>query len=475
MTRRSIKMGQAQLKQNDRDSVKTYNPATGELYKTYALHTKEEADAIVNDAHKAYLSWKKTTFEERAKIINKIGDIFEEQKTELAQMVTRQMGKPIEQAEGEVDVCIAICRYTAKNGADFLADEKREIEGGKKGIITYQPLGVILGMQPWNFPLYQCVRYSLAVIMAGNSTVFKHATICFETAEKIQQIYEQAGLPEDVFSVVYVQDETADELISHDKVQGVTFTGSAKAGKIIAKEAGAHLKKLVLELGGSDPYIILKDANLDEIIDICVQGRVNNGGQTCIAAKRFIVEDEIYDEFKERFVKAMKAVKYGDPMDRDNDMGPLAREDLRETLHKQVQETIQKGAKCLCGGEIPKDKNGYFYPATVLEDIPKDSPAYDDELFGPVAALFRATDEDNALDIANDHRYGLGGGVMSGDEEKALKVAKAIETGIVNVNNYGLALPNMPFGGVKESGYGREHGGFGLREFVNVKAILVGE
>lgn len=469
-------MAQAQRKFEDSEpqTLDTYNPATGAHHKTYKLHTKEEASEIIDQTHEAFLQWRKTSFEERAKIIRKIAGLLEEQKQSLAEMMTRQMGKPLEQGLGEIDVCIGICKYTADQGADVLKDETREVEGGKKGIISYQPLGVIFGMQPWNFPFYQCMRYSIATIMAGNTTVFKHAGICFETAHKIQEIYEQAGLPENVFSVLYVDDETADALIAHDKVRGVTFTGSAKAGSIVAKEAGAHLKKTVLELGGSDPYIVLKDANLDEIVETCVQGRINNGGQTCIAAKRFIVEEEIYDEFRDRFVAAMKDIKFGDPMDKSNDMGPLAREDLREKLHDQVKETIQKGANCLCGGEMPNGK-GYYYPPTVLENIPEDSPAYKDELFGPVASLFKARDANHAVQIANDHRYGLGGGVMSGDEDKAIEIARTgLDTGIINVNTYGLAVPNMPFGGVKESGYGREHGGFGLREFVNVKSIIVG-
>ena len=470
-------MGQAQakIKNDGRKTVDTYNPATGELYKTYYLHTLEEAEQIVEDSHEAFHSWRKTTFEQRAKILHKIADIFERDKKELAEMVARQMGKPVTQGEGEAQACAAICRYTADNGAEFLADEYRDLDDGKKGIITYQPLGVILGMQPWNFPLYQCVRYSVAVIMAGNTTVFKHADICFETAERIQEIYEEAGLPENVFSVVYVDDETSDELIGHDKIRGVTFTGSARAGKIVGKEAGAHLKKTVLELGGADAYLVLRDANIDEILECCVNGRVRNAGQTCVAAKRFIVEEPVYEEFKTKFVEAMKKVTYGDPLDRNTQMGPLARADLRDSLHKQVQETASKGATILCGGELP-DEKGAFYPATVLADIPKGTPAYDDELFGPVAALFKVKDVQEAIDLSNSHRYGLGGGIFSADADKALEIARTeLDTGMVNVNNYGTARPNMPFGGVKESGYGREHGGYGMREFVNIKAIAVAE
>lgn len=469
-------MGQPQRKiqQDNRKKVDTYNPATGELHKTYYMHSLEEAENIIEGAHEAFLGWKKTSFKERAKVINKIADILERDKNELAEMMAKQMGKPVEQGKGEIDVCIGICKFTAENGEKELSDETRKVEGGKKGIISYQPMGVILGIQPWNFPFYQCMRYSLAVIMAGNSTVFRHAEICFETAERIQIIYEEAGLPENVFSIVYLDGETTDKLISHEKVRGVTFTGSAAVGRIIGEEAGKNLKKSVLELGGSDPYIVLKDANIDEIISTCVQGRVNNGGQTCIAAKRFIIEEAVYDEFKEKFVEAMKNVKYGDPMDTNNDMGPMAKDDLREKLHDQVTESVNKGAKVLCGGEIP-DGKGVYYPATVLENVKPGQPAYDDELFGPVASIFSVKDVDEAFDLANDHRYGLGGGIFSGDENKAIElVRERMDTGIINVNTYGLAVPNMPFGGVKESGYGREHGGFGLKEFVNVKSIIVG-
>ena len=272
-----------------------------------------------------------------------------------------------------------------------------------------------------------------------------------------------------------MSDETVDSLISHDKVRGVTVTGSAQAGRIVGEKAGQNLKKTVMELGGSDPYIILADADLDKVVPTCVKGRTNNAGQTCVAAKRFIIEESIYDEFKEKFVAAMKKVKYGDPKSDDTDMGPIARRDLREKLHQQVQDCIVMGAECLTGGEIPENEKGYFYPATVLENIKPGMPAYDDELFGPVASLFKARDVDDAIRIANDHRYGLGGGIFTADEQRGIEIAKNhIDTGMVNVNGYALAQPEMPFGGVKESGYGREHGCFGVREFVNIKSVIVG-
>ncbi|MAM35257.1 MAG: succinate-semialdehyde dehydrogenase [Micavibrio sp.] len=463
---------QKAIQQDNRETVKTYNPATGELHKTYSLHTKDEAEQIIEDTHEAFLSWRKTPIEERAEIIKNIGKTLSKYKDELTNMMADQMGKPLEQGQQEVDLCAQICEYTATESIKYLQDEERDLEDGK-GIITYQPIGVVLGLQPWNFPLYQAVRYSVANILAGNTTVFKHAEICWETAEKLERIFEEAGVPENVFSVIYVKDETVDELIEHDRVRAVSFTGSAEAGKIVAEKAGKVLKKTVLELGGSDPYIILEDADLDKAVEACTQGRLVNSGQTCTSAKRFIVLDSIYDDFKTKFVEAMKDAKYGNPHDDDIDFGPLARKDLQEKLRDQVRDSVKAGAKILCGGEMPEGE-GAFYPATVLENAQPGSPAYDDELFGPVAVLFRAEDEAHAIQIANDHRYGLGGGVMSENLDRALKIAKEeIDTGMVNVNGYHTALPNMPFGGVKESGYGREHAGFGVREFVNIKSIMI--
>lgn len=468
-------MTQAELKTTaiTRQSIDTYNPATEEVYKTYYLHTKQEAEALIEASHQAFQSWRKTSLEERATIIKKIAELLRRDKADLAQMIAKQMGKPLALGEGEAEQCAAICEYTAEHGIDALADEEREISTGKKGIITYQPEGVILGMQPWNFPLYQCIRYSIAVIMAGNTTVFKHDESCFETAEAIQKIYEEAGLPKGVFCCLFVDGETADELIAHPHIRGVTFTGSARIGRLIAKISGEHLKKNVLELGGSDAYIVLRDADIDLAVKTCVQGRVMNSGQTCIAAKRFIIEAPVYEEFREKYVAAMKQLTFGDPTNSDHDMGPLARVDLRDKLHQQVQESVMKGATCLCGGEVP-DQKGAYYPATVLENIQAGSPAYDDELFGPVAALFKVADEAEAIALANDHRYGLGGGIFSKDEERAIRIAREeLDTGMVNINGYAGPQANMPFGGVKESGYGREHGGFGIKEFVNAKSLFV--
>ena len=449
----------------------TYNPTTGGKLYTYRMQSKKEAEQTIDNAHEAFKNWRKTSMEKRAEIISEIGTLLKENKSELAKMMAENMGKPISEGQQEVDMCATICGYTAGNGPERLQDEHRKTSAGRS-IVTYQPMGVILAMQPWNFPLYQVIRYSVANLLAGNTTVLKHAPICWKIAERIQDIFSKAGVPENVFSLLYVTDETVDTLIDHPHVRGVTLTGSAKAGKIVGSKAGNALKKSVLELGGSDPYIILEDADIDKIIPTCVQGRINNAGQTCVAAKRFIVVEEKYEEFKEKFVEAMKNVKYGNPMDENTQMGPLARRDLRENLHKQVQDCLVMGATCLTGGKIPEDEDGNFYPATVLEDITPEMPAYKDELFGPVAALFKAKDAQDACRIANDHRYGLGGGIFTADEKRGIELARTeIDTGMINVNCYALAQPEAPFGGVKDSGYGREHGGFGVREFVNVKTI----
>jgi succinate-semialdehyde dehydrogenase/glutarate-semialdehyde dehydrogenase len=458
----------------ENNTVQTINPATGEVIKEWPLQTKDQALKVVKGAHQAFQQWRETDMNERAKIILKIASLLEKNKEELAKLMATEMGKPIAQGQGEIERCISICKYTAKEDYKNLTDEERPLEGGEKGIISYEPEGVILGIQPWNFPLYQVVRYSVCNLMAGNAVLLKHAKNVWGMAERVQEIYKEAGVPRGLFNVLYLENEEIDDLIGHDKIRGVTLTGSSEAGKSVASTAGKHLKKMVLELGGSDPYIILDDVDLDAIMETCVKGRVNNAGQTCVAAKRFIVLEDIYDEFKKKFVAAMGAVEYGDPQDPDTQMGPMARKDLRETLHKQVQKSIAKGAALLVGGDLP-DGDGYFYPATVLENIKPGMPAYDDELFGPVAGLFKAKNEDDAVRIANDHRYGLGGGVMSGDQDRAIKLARRIDTGMVSINGYFGSQPNMPFGGVKQSGYGREHGGFGITEFVNIKSIYVGK
>ena len=311
--------------------------------------------------------------------------------------------------------------------------------------------------------------------MAGNTTVMKHAANVFGMAEFIEKLYLDAGFPKNVYQSLLIDGKTASKLIEHDKVRGVTFTGSDNVGKTVAETAAGLSKKTVLELGSNDAFVVLSDADIETAVEACVQGRIVNNGETCVAAKRFIIVDSVYDKFRDKFVEAFKALKVGDPTDPETDLGPMAREDLRDKLHEQVEESVKNGATVTLGGEIP-DKTGWFYPVTILENIKPGMPAYDDELFGPVASFIRAKNDADAMRIANDSRYGLGGGIFTTDKQKAINLAREeFDTGMVNINGYSLAQPNLPFGGVKDSGYGREHGGFGMKEFVNEKTIFIAE
>lgn len=460
------------MKKEEQKELVTINPTTGKEIKKYKLMTDKQADDAVEKCNKAFMDWRMVSPKERAKIIKAIGKELKANTDELSELMTKEMGKLLKQGKQEVELCAGICDWTAANGPDSLKDEERELPGGGKGVVTYSPMGVIYGIQPWNFPAYQVIRYSIANLMAGNGILLKHAENVTGSAILLQKIYEKAGLPKNLFTVLKITHKQSDEIIKHKLVRGVTLTGSPDAGRDVAKKAGAALKKTVMELGSNDAYIVLEDADLNHAVKMCVMGRTYNNGETCVAAKRFIVVDKVYNEFKEAFVEQMKKMKHGDPKDKDSKIGPMAREDLRETLHEQVEKSVKKGAKILCGGEMPKGK-GFFYPATVLENVKPGQPAYDDELFGPVASLIKAKNTDDAMRIANDSKYGLGGGIFSKDEKKAMELAsKHFDTGMVFINGFGLAQPNMPFGGVKDSGYGREHGGFGMMEFVNVKAIM---
>ncbi|MGO4911840.1 NAD-dependent succinate-semialdehyde dehydrogenase [Leeuwenhoekiella sp. W20_SRS_FM14] len=458
--------------ESKQEFLKTINPATGKELNQYEMMSDDEAKEAVEASHKAFTKWRLVSLEKRAEHIKNIGKSFKKNKDKLVKLMTAEMGKMLSQGEQEIDLCIAICDYTAENGPKELQDVNRTLPDGGKGLITYSPLGVIYGIQPWNFPTYQVVRYTIANLMAGNSILLKHAENVTGSALLIKEILDEAGLPENLFTVLRISHDQSDAIIDNDHVQGVTLTGSGAAGKIIGEKAGKALKKMVLELGSNDAYLVLEDADVDTAVKWCIQGRTYNNGETCVAAKRFVVTEKVYDEFKEKFVAGMSALKVGDPTDDSNDMGPMARKDLREKLHEQVEESVEKGAEILCGGKLPEGE-GYFYPATILGNVTPGQPAYDDELFGPVASLIKAKDDEDAMRIANDSRFGLGGGIFSKDEKKAFELAKNhFDTGMVFINSFGVAQPNMPFGGVKNSGYGREHGGFGLKEFVNEKAIM---
>ena len=453
--------------------ITTVNPATGEDIKEYNYMSNDEVNNIVEASHQAFLEWRKTSHEERAKVINSIGETLMKYKEELSRLMTEERGKLYSQSLQEIDLCKAICDYTAEKGVAALADDERDIEGLKKGIVTYQPIGVIYGMQPWNFPAYQVFRYTIANLMAGNSILLMHAANVTGSGLLIEKIFHESDLPNDLFRTILIDHDQSEELIGNDKVRGVTLTGSDGAGSIVGQQAAKAIKKAVLELGSNDAFIVLEDADLELAVQTCTLARLINNGETCVAAKRFIVVDSLYDEFRKRIVEEFASKKAGDPMDDSSDLGPLARKDLQEKLHAQVEESVSKGATISVGGKLPEGK-GSFYPATILENVEKGQPAYDDELFGPVASLIRAKDQDDALRIANDSRYGLGGAIFSKDEDKAIRLAnEQFDTGMVYINGYGLANPALPFGGVKNSGHGREHGGFGIKEFVNIKGVHV--
>lgn len=455
-------------------TITTFNPATEEEIRTYDIMTEREAMDRVEACHAAFLEWRKLAHQERAPHLSKIGQKLRENAEDLAALMTSETGKLLKDGLREIEICAAILDYTAQNGPRMLADEERTHGAdGKRGVVSYQPIGVIYSIQPWNFPFYQPVRVLAANLMAGNGCVLKHASICTGSGLRLRELCIEAGLPEDLFQVIVIDHDTSDALIAHPLVRGVTLTGSDGAGRHVGAVAARALKKTVLELGSNDAYLVLEDADIDTAVKFSVMGRLYNNGETCISAKRFIVTDKVYDAFVESFVAQMKTITMGDPGDEESQLGPLSSRDQFDTVKGQVEASVAKGAKILCGGKAP-DRTGAYYPATVLADLAPGMPAYDDEIFGPVASIIRARDDEDAMRLANDSRYGLGGGIFSRDEERAFRLARDhFDTGMVRINSFGAADPNMPFGGVKDSGYGREHGGFGMKEFVNVKSIFL--
>ncbi len=450
----------------------TINPLTEEVVATYAYMSDDEAAAVVRDSHEAYLQWRLRSLDDRSKVISAIARSLRERKEEFAQLMTREVGKLIEDSRTEVELCASICEYTAQHGPAVLADEERNTEDAK-GIVTHSPIGVVYGIQPWNFPAYQAIRYSIASLMAGNGVLLKHAESCTGSGLLLRDIYESAGLPKGLFGVLLISHDQSNAIVENDLVRAVTLTGSEAAGRTVAAKAGEALKKTVLELGSNDAYLVLDDADLDLAVDTCVKGRLFNNGQTCVNAKRFIVTEKNYDTFVSAYAKKFEAVQMGDPNAADTQLGPLVSEAQRDKLHEQVTKSVSQGARLVVGGEVP-DRTGWFYPATVLADVAPGQVAYSDELFGPAAAIIRARDDEDAMRIANDSRYGLGGGIFSRDVKRARELAtQYFDTGMIFINSFDVASPALPFGGVKASGYGREHGPEGLKEFVNVKSIKI--
>ena len=454
--------------------IQTRNPATGEVLETYEVMSEQEVFAKIDNAHEAFLDWRSKSHEERAPYLRKIAGVLRDNSERFSELMTREMGKLLRDGKTEVELCARLFEYAADKGPEELADQERTHSGGKKrGIVTFSPIGVIYSVQPWNFPLYQPVRVLAANLIAGNSVILKHASICTGSGLLLRDLCEEAGLPKGLFDVIIVGHDLSDKVIEHKLIRAVTMTGSDGAGSHIGELASKNLKKTVLELGSNDAYLVLEDADIETAVKTCVMGRLYNNGETCVSAKRFIVTDAVYDEFVSAFVERMKGVTTGDPTKDDTQLGPLSSKEQFDTIVEQVSKSIDQGATLLCGGD-PADDAGCYYPATVLADCKPGMPAYDDELFGPVASVIRAKDDEDAMRIANDSRYGLGGGIFTKDEDKAVRLARDhFDTGMVRINSFGAADPNMPFGGVKDSGYGREHGGFGMKEFVNAKAIFL--
>jgi succinate-semialdehyde dehydrogenase/glutarate-semialdehyde dehydrogenase len=451
--------------------IASINPTTGETIRTYNGMTAEEAAAAVAQTHQTWLAWRKTSFAARAEPLRKTGAILRQRKDELAKLMALEMGKPLKQGVAEAEKCAWVCDHYAEHAEAYLAPDLVKTEAARS-YVAFEPLGVVLAVMPWNFPLWQVYRFAAPALMAGNTGVLKHASNVSGCALAIEEIFAQAGFPAGAFRTLLIGNPQVRAVIEHPLVRAVTLTGSTPAGKAVAAQAGAVLKKTVLELGGSDPYLVLEDADLDQAAPICARSRLINGGQSCIAAKRFIVVEPALAGFTERFVSFMKAQKVGDPLVPGTDVGPLARHDLRDELHRQVVASVERGARVLLGGEVPEGR-GAFYPPTVLTDVRPGMPAYDDELFGPVAAIIRAKDEQDAVRIANDSPFGLGAAVFTRDANRGERVARALEAGSTFINGPVVSDPRLPFGGIKESGYGRELGSYGIKEFVNAKTVYV--
>jgi len=448
------------------------NPATGETVKTYPTISDDEMAAAIGRADAAHRAWtRSSTVQERADLLRRVGELHSEQRQRLGEIIVREMGKPIEQAMGEVDFSAEIYAFYADNAASLLADEPIELAGGEgSAFVRRSSVGVLLGIMPWNYPYYQVARFAGPNLVVGNTILLKHAPQCPESAEAMEEIFEQAGFPADAYINIYATNEQIETVIGDPRVRAVSLTGSERAGAAVAEIAGRNLKKVVLELGGSDPFILLSTDDLDATVESAVSARLENTGQACNAAKRFIVVDELYEPFLEKFTAALSAVKPEDPSSADATMGPLSSATAGDRLEDQVRRAVEQGATLVTGGQ----RDGNFFSTTVLTDIRDDNDAYREEFFGPVASVYRVGSEDEAIQLANDTPFGLGSYVLTNDSEQALRVADQIDAGMVFVNAVGAESAELPFGGVKRSGFGRELGRFGADEFVNKKLIRVG-
>jgi succinate-semialdehyde dehydrogenase / glutarate-semialdehyde dehydrogenase len=452
-------------------NITSVNPATGKTLNTFAAYSEAQINEMLTLAEDAFRSYRRTGFAERARMMLRAAEILETEKESFGRLMTSEMGKPLRAAIEEAAKCAWACRYYAENAAAFLAEEMIPTNA-TRSFIRYQPLGPVLAIMPWNFPFWQVFRFAAPALMAGNVGLLKHASNVPQCALAIEEIFRRAGFPKGVFQTMLIGPDRAQGVLDDPRVAAATLTGSEAAGSKVASGAGKQIKKTVLELGGSDPFIVLASARIDEAVATAVKARTINNGQSCIAAKRFIIAEDIADEFQRRFVKGMESLTVGDPMEESTDIGPLATSEILSTLEKQVNQSLAAGARLLTGGKR-LERPGNFYAPTVLVDIPKDSPAYSEELFGPVAALFRVHDLDEAIRLANDTKFGLAASAWTNDEQQRNRLIDEIEAGLVFINGMVASDPRLPFGGVKHSGYGRELGVFGIREFVNIKTVWV--
>jgi len=452
-------------------SIQSVNPATGEVLETLEETSAPQIEQILAGAQAAFTEWRARPFAERATLMRAAGHELRTDKAKYALTMTREMGKPITQAEAEVEKCAGTCDYYAERAEALLAEQPRETDASRS-YVRFDPLGPVLAVMPWNFPFWQVFRFAAPALMAGNAGILKHASNVPRCALQIEEVFRRAGFPEGLFRAVLVGSSAVKGLIADPRIVAVTLTGSERAGSAVAEQAGRAIKKTVLELGGSDPFIVLADADVDAAARAATEGRLINSGQSCIAAKRFIVVEAVADRFLERFESELASRRMGDPLARETQVGPQARVDLRDQLHHQVEESVKRGARALLGGQIPAGK-GAFYPPTLLTAVDKGMPAFDEETFGPVAAVIRAKDETDAIRLANDSPFGLGAALWTRDRARAERLAAQVEAGAVFVNGVVKSDPRLPFGGVKRSGYGRELSEYGIREFVNVKSVWI--
>ena len=452
-------------------AIATINPTTGKSVRSFEPYTHARVNECIDRAVAAYRTNRRTSFAERAEHMRKAAGILDTECRELGQLMTLEMGKPFKPAMAEAEKCATACRYYADNAQRFLADEPVPMEGSKAWV-AFQPIGVVLAIMPWNFPFWQVFRFAAPALMAGNVGILKHASNVPQCALAIEDIFRRAGFVDGAFQTLLVGPEAVEGLIADSRVAAVTLTGSEGAGRSVASTAGKNLKKSVVELGGSDPFVVMPSADLDSAVSTAVTARMINNGQSCIAAKRFIIHEKIYDKFLQKFVALVSAVKIGDPMDEKTELGPVATAAIRDELDAQVKASVAKGARVLTGGK-KLDREGWFYAPTVLVDIPTDAPAARDELFGPVASVFKAKNLDDAISIANGTSFGLGASAWTRNDAERDRFIAEIESGLLFINGMVASDPRLPFGGVKNSGYGRELGEFGIREFVNIKSVRV--